>query len=39
MFKALLLHTTSGNGIVTIDLGGSTVSKNVKFGERLFKAK
>lgn len=39
MFKALLLHTTSGNGVVTIDLGGSTVSKNAQFGERLFKVK
>ena len=39
MFKALLLHTICGNGIVTMDLGGSTVSKNAQLGERLFKAK
>lgn len=39
MFKALLLHTTSGNGVVTVDLGGSTVSKNAQLGERLFKVK
>ena len=39
MFKALLLHTTSGNGVVTIDLGGRSVGKNEHLGKRLFKVK